>query len=246
MSGQGSCNALFRWLLALVVTTSSGCIGFLHPVAPLPTEFVEPCQVLPNCCRSHVYIFLINGLDPGNYCNMTGVRDYLHTLGFIKTYYGQLYHAAGFEKEICRLHETDPDARFVLIGFSYGANMARSITQDVKAKDIHIDLLVYLGGNTMTNTPRDKPENAGQIVNILATGCVWNGATIDGAENVNLPDVWHFGSPSHPYSLEVLARELAEVASHVEVVEEGTPPPPAAEPGEWDFLKPMSRLKPAR
>jgi hypothetical protein len=56
---------------------------------------------------------------------------------------------------------------------------------------------------------------------------------------------WHFGTPSHPYSLEVLARELAVVASHVEVAED-VPAPPSTQPGEWDFLKPVSRLKPVR
>ncbi len=260
MSGRAKGGALGRWLLALGISTSAGCVGFLHPVAPLPRGLAASCHDLPHCCRDHVYIFLINGLDPGNYCNLSGVCDYLHTLGFNKTYYGQLYHGAYFEKELRRLHEADVEARFVLIGFSYGANVARSIAQDVKDEGIHIDLLVYLGGNTLTNTPRDKPENVGQIVNVLATGWIWNGDTIDGAENVNLPNVWHFGSPTHPQTLEILARDLVEVASQVPVprrdagpipwtTDESAPPPrpvqpPSAGPrGEWDFLKPAEQLQ---
>jgi hypothetical protein len=260
MGGRGNSRALCRWLLALGVAASSGCIGFLHPIHPLPGELVTSCHDLPHHCRDHVYIFMINGLDPGNFCNLAGVRDYLHTLGFNKTYYGQMYHGAYFEKEVCRLHTADPEARFVLIGFSYGANIARSIAQDVKEHGINIDLLVYLGGNTMTNTPKDRPENVGQIVNVLATGWVWNGDTLDGAENVNLPDVWHFGSPSHPQTVQILARDLVEVAAHVPVpvrddgpipwtTPETAPPPrpvkeaPAAPRGEWDFLKPAPQLQ---
>jgi hypothetical protein len=239
---------------------SGGCMGFFHSVNPPTHELGDPCHALPRCCRDHVYIFLLNGLDPGNYCNLGGLREYLHSLGFNKTYYGQLYHGPWFEKEILRLHNEDPDARFVLVGFSYGANVARSITQDLKPQGVQIDLLVYLGGNTLTNTPRDRPENAGQIVNVLATGWIWNGDTLDGAENVQLPDVWHFGSPTHRQTLEILSRDLTAIAAAVPyevkeedstipwIEDESAPPPRPLKSGarrrgdDWDFLKPVSQL----
>jgi hypothetical protein len=68
----------------------------------------------------------------------------------------------------------------------------------------------------------------------------------------------HFGSPTHPMTLELLARELTVIASTVPVTEPQLPPPPP--PGEeaptprpvkaravarkdgWDFLKPVARL----
>ena len=68
---------------------------------------------------------------------------------------------------------------------------------------------------------------------------------MDRAENIHETDVFHFGSPSHPYLLEALAREMSEVAGHVAVVDDGPPPPPPAT-GEWDFLKPVAHLKPAQ
>jgi hypothetical protein len=183
-------------------------------------------------------------MDPLDYANMEGVRDYVQELGFRKTYFGQVYHAWKFEKEMHRIHVEDPDARFVLIGFSFGANMVRSLANSARDDGIPIDLLVYFGGNTLKNEAYDQPENAARVVNILASGAVWNGAWMDRAENIHETDVYHFGSPSHPYSVELLTRELAEVASHVAVVEDGPPPLPAE--GEWDFLKPVSRLKPVR
>ena len=231
-------------LMAAVGLAAPGCLGFLHPVEPLAPETRTACKVYPSCCRDHVYVFLIHGMDPLDYANLEGLRDYIDGLGFHKTYFGQMYHTRKFEKEMRRIHAEDPDSRFVLIGFSFGANMVRYLANSAKGDGIPIDLLVYFGGNTLKNEPYDQPDNAARIVNILASGAIWNGAWMDRAENVHETDVYHFGTPSHPYSVELLTHELAEVASHVAVVEDGPPPPPSE--GEWDFLKPVSRLKPVR
>src|SRR5262249_46603769 len=157
----------------------------------------------------------------------------MHHLGFNKTYYGQLYHTCYFRKQVRRIHEEDPEARFVLIGFSFGANMVRTVAQDVKEDGIDIDLLLYLGGNTLENKPRYRPENALRLVNILAHGYIWNGTQFDDGENLNVEDVWHFGSPTHPRTLEVLTRDLFEIACSVPIIEPVEPvdkPAPDAEP----------------
>src|SRR5438034_10131305 len=87
------------------VAANAGCLGFLHPVdMPYAKQLTEPCQSVPRCCRDHVYIFMVNGLDPWNYGNLTGVRDYIQELGFNKTYYGQVYHVWWFNAEIRRIH----------------------------------------------------------------------------------------------------------------------------------------------
>ncbi len=236
------------WVAAAGIVAVPGCMPFLHRVDLPAVERVTACKVMPVCGRNHVYVFMIHGLDPFDWSNLAGVRDYLQALGFRKTYYGQLYHAGRYEAEIRRLHREDPEARFVVIGFSFGANVARYLANQARAEGIAIDLLVYLGGNTLKNEPRDQPDNAAKVVNILAAGAVWNGAWMDRAENIHETDVYHFGSASHPRTLEVLARELAVVAGNG-VVEETTslaPPLPNAAPvevsPEWDFLKPTARL----
>jgi hypothetical protein len=193
-------------------------------------------------------------MDPFDWANLQGVRDYVQSLGYIKTHYGQLYHVWQFESDLRRVHREDPDARFVLVGFSFGANMVRNVAHDANAEQVPIDLIVYLGGNTLKDCPEDKPENAVHIVNILATGCVWNGDHLEGADNINYGDVWHFGSPSHPKTLSVLAEELANVAGRVPVVvredpvwhpgEEAPRPRPLGKVpegprGDWDFLRPV-------
>jgi pimeloyl-ACP methyl ester carboxylesterase len=246
-----------RWLrtlaLAFVAAGPSGCVPFLHSVGPPPKEHIAQTVCVPQDARNHVHIFFIHGMDPFDWANLSGVRDYLQSLGYIKTHYGQLYHVWQFEEEIRAVHKDDPDARFVLIGFSFGANMVRNLASDANEEHIPIDLLIYLGGNTLKDCPEDKPENALHIVNILATGCIWNGDYLEGADNLNYGDVWHFGSPTHPKTLDVLAEELVKVAARVPVVirepqpwlpgEQAPTPRPVspAKPAprdEWDFLKP--------
>src|SRR5262249_17358630 len=143
-------------------------------------------------------------------------------------------------------------------GFSFGANMARYLAQGMKSHDIPVDLLVYLGGNTLHNNDYDQPANVKRMLNILASGAIWHGDTMERAENIQVPDVWHFGSPTHQKTIEALARELALVAASVpvEVPAEPAPAPApetaptprpvtaqaAAHGPEWDFLKPAAHL----
>src|SRR5262249_59643625 len=107
---------------------------------------------------------------------------------------------------------------FVLVGFSLGANMVRDLALDAKSEGVPIDLLVYLGGNTLENIPEDRPDNALRIVNILASGCLWNGAWLDGAENIHETDVWHFRTPTHPRTLDVLTPNITQVPSSLPVL----------------------------
>jgi len=242
-------------LLAVTLLGTTGCLSFCHPVAPPSKELAAPCTVLPQDCRNHVHMFFVHGLDPLDFANLSGVRDYVQSLGFVKTHYGQLYHVFQFKKDILRIHQEDPEARFVLVGFSFGANMVRDLANVARENDIPIDLLIYLGGNTLENIPRDRPDNVLRLVNILATGWIWNGTTFDGAENLNYSGVWHFGSPSHLKTLEVLARELSVVASRVPIVERVEPPSVEDAPTrrlikaeddageEWDFLRPEVGLR---
>jgi hypothetical protein len=213
-------------LAALCLGTGQGCLSFVHSLDAPPPEQLVPASMLPAPCRNHVHIFLIHGMDPLDLANLNGLTEYIQALGYLKTHYGQLYHLWEFKKELRRVHKEDPKARFVLIGFSFGANMVRELANSVKDEGVIIDLLVYLGGNTLENTPPNQPDHVLHIVNILATGCIWNGAQMDRADNLHYDNVWHFGSPTHRKTREMLARELAVVASHVPYVEKPLPPLP--------------------
>jgi hypothetical protein len=253
--GRWAC-VLGQFVVALGLVSSAGCLSFLNPVDKSPVDVVTACRELPKCCKNHIYVFIVHGLDPLDSANLSGLCKHINNLGFHNTYYGQLYHAWTFDKEIRRIHHEDCEAHFVLIGFSFGANVVRSLTQSVYDEGIRVDLLVYLGGNTLDNVPYDRPDNAGHIVNILASGCIWNGAWLDGATNIHETDVWHFGSPSHLRTIQTLDDHLLALAASVAAPatdlmkpadDEPTPrpvmPPAVSKKDEWDFLKPVSRLR---
>ncbi len=256
--GRAGIRLLGLALLTAAGAAASGCIGFLHPVHSEP-DVVAACKPLPKCCRDHVYVFLMNGLDPVNYGNLTGLCDYIQDLGFCKTYYGQLYHLWQFKHEIRKIHEQDPDAHFVLVGFSLGCNYVHSLAESVAKDDIKIDLIVWLSGNhPVEPMPHHKPDNVCRVVNMLASGLMWTRGERDWAENQRLEHTLHFGAPTHPQTLAMLSRELCAIASTVPVVEPPVPPAPAnpeqappprpvkvfktAQRDEWDFLKPVSTL----
>lgn len=202
---------LFAGCLALC----AGCQS-LGTRLPLPAPAVmQACEPSAGSQRDHVHIFLIHGLDPLDLANLAGVRDYINDLGFRHTYYGPFINKGSFEVGIDRVHREDPAGRVVLIGFSLGAGTARTITQDLKEQGIRVALLVYLDGNTLDNVPRDRPENAERIVNVVASAYLLPGAQLDGAENIHEEDVWHFGAPTHPRTLEMLAQQLSSVAAAI-------------------------------
>lgn len=244
-------------LAALCLATGQGCLSFVHSLDFPPREQMAKSDLIPAPSRNHVHIFLIHGMDPLDLANLGGLTEYIQQLGYIKTHYGQLYHLWEFKKEVRQVHKQDPQAHFVLIGFSFGANMVRELANAVKEDGIVIDLLIYLGGNTLENDQKTQPEHVLRIVNILAAGCIWNGAQMDRAENLHFTNVWHFGSPTHPRTREMLARELAIVAARVPYVEKAEPMPAEMEneipmprrlspeqarrmssqlPSEWSFL----------
>jgi hypothetical protein len=212
-------RVLVLCLVALGLASSSGCMSGLHAVDPAKWELINQCQAGPPGTRDHVHIFFVHGIEMVDVANLHGVQQYCHSLGFYHTYVGEMYHTGRFINDIRAIHQSDPEARFVLVGFSFGANKVRNIARAVKDDGICIDLLIYLGGNTLHNTPEDQPENAARIINILATGWIWNGDTMERAENIHVDGVWHFGSPTHPRTLEVLASELAAVVAQEPVTQ---------------------------
>ncbi|MGH9675892.1 MAG: hypothetical protein ACRD36_02220, partial [Candidatus Acidiferrum sp.] len=181
-------------------------------------------QSVPTPCRNHVHIFLFNGLDPLNASNLTGLCDYLHSLGYIKTHFGQMYHYWEFKDDLIRIHEEDAQARFVVIGFSLGCNFANALCHAAEQQGITVDLLAFFSGTALKNSDEYTPANALHIVNVLSRGRVLDGVQLDTCVNIKYEDVGHFGSPTHPQSLRMLAEELAQVAARVSLIEPEPPP----------------------
>jgi hypothetical protein len=250
-------------LAALCLAGGEGCLSFVHSLDLPPKEQTIVGEQIPAPRRSHVHIFLMQGLDPLDLANVNGLTEYIHQLGYNKTHGGQFFHQWSFRKEMRNIHKEDPEARFVVIGFSLGSFMACELANAVKEEKLPIDLLIYLGGFILDNTPRTQPENAARIANIMTAGYLIKGPQMDRAENIRCSDVWHFGLPTHPRTRELLARELAVVAARVPYTEKVPPLPPELEdeiprprrltpdqlrqmssqlPSEWSFLNSRSAV----
>jgi hypothetical protein len=263
MMQQGRCRQRMGVvaLAALCLASGQGCLCFVHSLDLPPKEQAVLGESIPAPSRSHVHVFLLQGLDPLDLANMNGLTEYIHQLGYTKTHYGQFFHEWSFKKKMCNIHKEDPQARFVVIGFSLGSYMACELVNAAKKDDLPVDALIYLGGFILDNTPKTQPDNAGYIANILSSGLLIKGPQMDRAENLRYTNVWHFGLPTHPQTRELLARQLAVVAARVPFVEKVPPLPPELEeeiprprrlssdqlrqmsaqlPSEWSFLNSRS------
>lgn len=248
-------------LLAMALWSGTGCLGpFVHPLPKPAPAMVQPCQVLPPACRDHVYIVFINGMDPVDACNLRGLRDYVHQLGFRKTYFCQVYHVFWLKKELLHLVQEEPLARIVLVGYGLGAGEAAHLARALCKETIPVDLLIYLGGSTLKNNPDYRPANVRRVINIQGAESPWpswcwlgSREDIDGAENLLVEEMSGDALASSWPTLELLARELLETAAFVpirldkplqphEIVPEPTPrlvlPQTVRRPDAWDFLKP--------
>jgi pimeloyl-ACP methyl ester carboxylesterase len=264
MMQQGRSRRLGAVLLAaLCLASGPGCLCFVHSLDAPPKEQVVASEKIPAPCRNHVHVFLLQGLDPLDLANINGLTEYLHQLGYLKTHCGQFFHQWSFRKEIRRIHKDEPEARFVVIGFSLGSLMASELANAVKEDGIAIDSLIYLGGFILDNTPKTQPQNAGYIANILTAGHLIKGPQMDRAENIRCRNVWHFGLPTHLETRTLLARQLAVAAARVPYADKVPPLPPELEeeiprprrltsdqlrqmsmklPSEWAFLDSRSAV----
>jgi hypothetical protein len=213
-------------LLALGCTLPLGCastttmIGkMVNPVSPPRPEVLAVSQALPASARDHVHVFFINGFDPNHFCNFRGQYEYVQALGYRNVYFGQMWDSKRCLEQIRLIRGQDSAARVVIIGYSAGVYLARDMTNDLGSERTRVDVLVYLGGDVLTDSDKNRPANAERIVNVRGWGMVLlgggliNGAELKGSENVYIDKVWHNGLPSDQRVLELLARELATQAA---------------------------------
>jgi hypothetical protein len=211
------------------LVTHGGVGTVLHPI-----QKPDPLPFPSGCCKDHVYIFGINGLNPLCLGNFNGLCSYLREQGFEKTYFEQMYTCFGLERRIRHIYQEDPQARIVIIGFSLACQNARNLANALARDGTRVDLLVYIAGDFIDNSPRSHPPNVGRVLNIRARGLVliggdllFNGADIDGARNHKLT-VRHILSASNRETLTMLMEELRDLACGTAPV--ATPPATAASP----------------
>src|SRR5262249_30882938 len=106
------------------LVTNFGLGTILHPIQEPQTISYPTCGQTPPfvCCKEHVYIFGVNGLNFLCSGNFNGLLSYLRNDGFTHTYFAQLYGTPWIADQIRTIRRNDSQARVVLIGFSFGAN----------------------------------------------------------------------------------------------------------------------------
>jgi hypothetical protein len=200
-------------------------LTWFHPLKAPEPSLKPMCDVLPLYQRDHVYLFLINGVDPYCFGNLDGLGDYVKSLGFANAYFGQMYHTRYFYHKIRAIKHYDHDARIAICGFSMGATFANILTHWLKEDGITVNLLFYLGGDLIFNDEDARPDNVLRIVNITGHGTLLVGGNLfvprlrlDGAENMHI-EARHMCLPSQAATLETLVHELMAVASAPPCVE---------------------------
>ena len=230
-----------------------GCLSCFHPIDRPPPEQIDQCRAVPHECRSNVTIFLFNGADPLEYGNLSGVRDYLNQIGFAKTYYGQIYHAEWCFEEMKRIRAANPEARFVVIGFDFGAETAKILVQKAALGGIATDLLCYLEPKGIGMETGVAHSKLSRILTIQASRLFGVPTAPVGSETVQLTSTTRYGVPTHPATLARLTEELSRISLQIPIttllagplpplVEAAPQPRPVealkiTELDEWDFLK---------
>lgn len=203
-------------LFSAGAAAAGGLRSLVHPINAPPVEAAP--RRLAEADRDHVYVLLVNGLDPLRIGNLTGMGDYIRGLGFRHTFYGELWDSPRLAREIRRIRLQDADARIALIGYSFGTNAAHRMADALGRDGVRIDLLIYLAGDTLRNVSDMTPENVGRVINIRAWGMVFmaggliRGTDLDRADNYYLRGVLHLAAPSQPFVLDLLSRELTALA----------------------------------
>ena len=161
-----------RLLAALSLVTLPGCLSYFNSIPEPPLECKRTCEQIPVPCRQKVYVVLMNGVDPFCCGNLKGVRDYLNQLGFVKTYYGQIYHEWCLLDELRTIRDEQPDARIAIVGFELAAGPAESLARKASAEGIPVDLVVLLQpkrlsfdvGGFEATTQRRSPFGPGSTI----------------------------------------------------------------------------------
>jgi pimeloyl-ACP methyl ester carboxylesterase len=218
-------------LLCLISATLAGCasthsaalsmdagdFSFVHELEKPKPQIARAAHAVPQENKDRTHLFFINGLDPYYLANFRGQCQYMKSLGYQNSYCGQLSHVDLFRRQIVQIRKNDPDARVGLVGYSLGANAARTLAHRLHEDGVAVDLLVYLGADFVVNSQASRPPNVKRVLNISGHASILLGydlflknADIDNAVNHRL-DSRHFLLPTRAEAIELLVKHVAEM-----------------------------------
>jgi hypothetical protein len=240
--------------LLVLIAGSTGCLHCFHPTPEPAREQVEAAKQIPTPAKGGVYLFLLNGLDPLEIGNLSGVREYVNCLGFGKVYYGQIYHSHWFLDEMRRIRSECPESRFIVLGYEHGAEAAKKLVGTATGEGIEVDELIYLEPKGVGPSAVDAASGCRRVLTIQSSRWFGHPSAPAGSESIVIPHTSLYGIPTHPVVLEILVSQMQELAGTIPLVAPiypdnailfGLTPTPRTVANfstetndEWDFLKP--------
>lgn len=232
-----------------VLVAATGCVTCRHNGF---AESMSACGTTPVPCpiRQEVYVFALNGADVCDICGLATLRDRLCVLGFPKVYVSSLPDYGWFQREVWRIHCSDPNARFVFVGVGVSAKCMMSMGSNLAREGVPVDAVVFLDPiGVSANVSVGAPFRT-----VAIRSAKWPGTGLIAGENFENPNTSHFGLPGHEQTAAVINGILVDSAANVGPLE-GPPVPmlplydsplptprpmeamPVASRDEWDFLK---------
>jgi hypothetical protein len=226
-----------------MLCTFGGCVSCGYELCK-PALEAAPYAEAPLCDRSHVYVFLVNGLTPSSSPGLDGLRLKLAECGYEKTYLCELCHAPWIEWEMKRVLKCDSSARFVLVGDDLGGTAAAAVARHAARHGLPIDAVVLLDPPSV-----QEASSCCKRVVLIRSGS--GGINRTDVECVCVPNCGHWTVPTNEQTVKTISTVLRDVAAEVDhppVVEEtlfdfADAPPlreiPAPAPGasaDWLFL----------
>lgn len=224
--------------LLAIVAANAGCVSCCHESYAKAWHAAPDCELPPDC-RGRVHVFMVHGVTPTHDCGLAALRRRLAESGFAQVGEGELLSAPCIAIEIKRIHQCDPGAKFVLIGYDFGGAAAAWLARDLTEKRIPVEAVVLLN-------PLGCGEPCGVRTLLVTSGCTTSTAPF--TERVVVATASHARLPGHPTTVAVVTKLLKEIATTGYQPEEGGvwmwsyPHAPEMRPiavgggDEWDFL----------
>lgn len=199
-------NAAPRTVAAPFISRVPGKIGSVAAIGPTAAS-TPYTTTLPTSTR----VYVINGVDPFGWAGLSQMTNRIRASGYPDTHYGSWYSVLKFDREIRAAHREDPGAQFVIIGYSFGVYRAKALANRLTRDGIPVAMVGYIGGDYLRNEPGSQMAGGPRVVNVmgdgyLLTGRNWffNGTHLDGADNLRMPGVRHFGLPKQEQTVTAL------------------------------------------